>query len=65
MWKIKVFFSSILHTIYITENGNNFVNNDFRKKKKTSIIYWNYIKNTTNYESFIKIEWPVDFRKDP
>ena len=33
--------------------------------QKTSIIYWNYIKNTNIYESLIKIEWPVDFRKDP
>ena len=57
--KIKVFFSSLLHTKYITENANNFLNNDFRKK--TSIIYWNYSKNTTIYENLIKI----DLRKDP
>ena len=29
-----------------------------------SIIDWNYIKITTIYKSFIKIKWPVNFRKD-
>ena len=33
--------------------------------KKTNIIYWNYIKNTTIDQNFIEIKWPVDFRKDP
>ena len=37
---------------------------DFRKK--TNVIQWNYIKNTTIYQSFIEIKWLyiVDFRKD-
>ena len=39
------------------------LNNDFRKK--TNIIQWNYIMNTTISQSFIKIKRPVDFRKDP
>ena len=38
-----------------------FLNNDFRKK--TNIINWNYIKNTTIYQSFIEIEWLIDSRK--
>ena len=46
-----------------TENANNFLNNDFRKKR-VSFSYWNYIKNTAIYENLIKIEWPVYFRKD-
>ena len=32
---------------------------------KKNIIRWNYIKNTTIYQSFIEIKWPIDFRKDP
>ena len=41
----------------------NFLNNDFHKK--TNDIHWNYIKNTTVYQSFIQIQCLVDFRKDP
>ena len=39
-------------------NGNKFLNNDFRKK--TSVIYRNYNKNTT-----IENQVAVDFRNDP
>ena len=34
-------------------------------EKKTNVIHWNYIKNTTIYQSFIEFKWVVDFRKDP
>ena len=34
---MKVFFSSLLHTKYTTENVNNFLNNDFRKKRVSFI----------------------------
>ena len=34
-------------------------------QKKKNVIHWNYIKNTTIYQSFIEIEWFVDFKKDP
>ena len=30
-----------------------------------SIINWNYIENTTIYQSLIENKWLVDFRKDP
>ena len=40
---MKVSFSSLLHTKWITLNAN-ILNDDFRKK--TNIIHWNYIKNS-------------------
>ena len=33
-------------------------------KNEYYIIHWNYIKNTTIYQTFIEIQWLVDFRKD-
>ena len=32
--------------------------------KKNNIVNWNYIKNTTIYQSSNEIKWLVDFRKE-
>ena len=42
---------------------NNFLNNNFRKKR--NFILGNSIKNYISTQIFIQIKWPVDFRKDP
>ena len=47
-----------LSFIFFTLNADNLLNNDIRKKR---ILF---IKNTTICQSFIKIKWVVDFRKD-
>ena len=55
-------FFTISYEINKFKSANNF---KYWFPQKTNIIQWNYIKNTTIYQSFIEIKWPVDFRKDP